>query len=197
MSEAQRANGPEAAMSKDADVHLTETMVDSKQVFDGMLLHIRRDTVRLPDGSLATREFVVHPGAALVVPVLPDGNLVAVRQFRYPVGAVFLEFPAGKIDAGETGLAAARRELIEETGYTAASFTPLGRVHSVVGYSDEAIDFFIAEGLDFVGARPDAGEFLDVVTLPPDSMLEALDKGEVTDAKTVAALFLYTRLRSR
>ena len=140
-------------MKDEIDAHLTEMKVDSEAVFDGKLLHVRRDTVRLPDGSLATREFVVHPGAALVVPVLPDGSLVAVRQFRYPVGQVFLEFPAGKIDPRETALATARRELAEEAGYAAASFTPLGRIHSVVGYSDEAIDFFVAEGLTFVGAR--------------------------------------------
>ena len=120
------------------DAHLTETQVASEAVFEGKLLRVRRDTVRLPDGSLATREFIVHPGAALILPVLPDGKLVAVRQFRYPVGEVFLEFPAGKIDPGETALATARRELAEEAGYTAARFTALGRIHSVVGYSDEA-----------------------------------------------------------
>ena len=96
------------------DIHLEETKVASETVFEGMLLHVRRDTVRLPDGSLAQREFIVHPGAALVVPVLPDGKLVAVRQFRYPVGEVFLEFPAGKIDPPETALATARPELAEE-----------------------------------------------------------------------------------
>ena len=175
------------------DSHLEETKVTSDAVFDGVLLHVRRDTVRLPDGSLAQREFVVHPGAALVVPVLPDGNLVAVRQFRYPVGEVFLEFPAGKIDPPETALATARRELTEESGYEAASFAPLGRVHSVVGYSDEAIDFFVAEGLTFVGARPDVGEFVETVTLSVEAMLGALDRGEITDAKTVAALLLYAR----
>src|SRR4029079_16403206 len=110
-----------------------ETRVESHEVFDGALPHVRRDTVRLPDGSLATREFIVHPGAALVVPVLADGNLVAVRQFRYPVGAVVLEFPAGKIDPPESALATARRELTEDAGYEAATFAPLGRVHSVVG----------------------------------------------------------------
>jgi ADP-ribose pyrophosphatase len=184
-------------MSERGDAHLTETKVDSESVFDGALLKVRRDTVRLPDGSLAMREFVVHPGAALVVPVLQDGSLVAVRQFRYPVGEVFLEFPAGKIDPPETALATARRELTEEAGYTAASFTPLGRVHSVVGYSDESIEFFVAEGLTFVGARPDVGEFLEVLTLGVDAMLAALDRGEITDAKTVAALLLFVRRRPR
>ncbi len=179
------------------DDHLTETKITSDDVFDGVLLHIRRDTVRLPDGTTALREFVVHPGAALVVPVLPDGKLVVVRQFRYPVGEVFLEFPAGKIDPGETALGTARRELAEEAGYTAATFAPLGRVHSVVGYSDEAIDFFIAGGLTFVGARPDVGEFVETVTISVDAMLEALDRGEITDAKTVAALLLYTRRRQQ
>lgn len=184
-------------MKDPADTHLTETKVDSERVFDGKLLKVRRDTVRLPDGSLATREFVVHPGAALVVPVLPDGRLIAVRQFRYPVGEVFLEFPAGKIDPPETALATARRELTEETGYTAATFTPLGRIHSVVGYSDEAIDLFVAEGLTFVGAQPDVGEFLEILTIGVDAMLSKLDQGEITDAKTIAALLLFVRRRPR
>ena len=179
------------------DAQLRETMVASDAVFDGVLLHVRRDTVRLPDGTLAQREFVVHPGAALVVPVLHDGSLVAVRQFRYPVGQVFLEFPAGKIDPPESAVATARRELTEEAGYEAATFTPLGRVHSVVGYSNEAIDFYIAEGLTFVGARPDVGEFVETVTMSVAAMLEALDRGEITDAKTVAALLLYARRRGK
>ena len=108
------------------DAHLIETKVSSEQVFDGKLLHVRRDTVRLPDGSLATREYVVHPGAVLIVPVLPDGRLVVERQYRYPVGQVFIEFPAGKLDPGEAEIATARRELAEETGYAAATWTPLG-----------------------------------------------------------------------
>ena len=185
--------------SRDAanDDHLIETMVSSDAVFDGVLLHVRRDTVRLPDGSLAQREFVVHEGAALVVPVLPDGRLVAVRQFRYPVGQVFLEFPAGKIDPPESALATARRELTEEAGYVATTFTPLGRIHSVVGYSNEVIDFFVAEGLTFVGAKPDVGEFVEAVTLSVEAMLEALDRGAITDSKTVAALLLYSRRHTK
>ena len=179
------------------DAHLIETRVTSEAVFDGALLHVRRDTVRLPDGSHATREYVVHPGAVLIVPVLPDGRLVVERQFRYPVGKVFIEFPAGKLDRDEAGLCAAQRELTEETGYAASTWTPLGRIHSVVGYSSEAIDFFVAEGLVHVGSKPDDGEFLEIITSSVDDMLDALDRGEITDAKTVAALLLYTRRRLR
>ena len=175
------------------DAHLTETKLASEAVFDGKLLHVRRDSVRLPDGSIATREYVVHPGAVLMVPVLPDGRLVAIRQFRYPVGRVFVEFPAGKLDPGESAIATAKRELEEETGYVATKLTPLGGIHSVVGYSNEWIDFFVAEGLVDMGAKPDDGEFLEVVVMSVDEMLAALDRGEITDAKTVAALLLYAR----
>jgi ADP-ribose pyrophosphatase len=177
------------------DPHLAETMVSSEVVFEGKLLHVRRDIVRLPDGSLATREYVVHPGAVLIIPVLPDGRLVVERQYRYPVGQVFIEFPAGKLDPGEAETTTAQRELAEETGYVAAAWTPLGRIHSVVGYSSEAIDFYIAEGLTHVGAKLDDGEFLEIVTMSVDEMLSALDRGEITDAKTVAALLLYARGR--
>ncbi len=175
------------------DAHLIETKITSEQVFDGKLLHVRRDAVRLPDGGVATREYVVHPGAVLIVPVLPDGRFVVERQYRYPVGQVFIEFPAGKLDPGEAELATAQRELAEEAGYAAARWTPLGRIHSVVGYSNEAIDFYVAEELTHVGAKLDAGEFLEIVTMSLDEMLAALDRGEITDAKTVAALLLYAR----
>jgi len=173
--------------------HLTETKVDGETVFDGKLLHVRRDTVRLPDGKLATREYIVHPGAVLIVPVLPDGRLVVEHQYRYPLGSVLIEFPAGKLDPGETPLATGQRELREEAGYTATRWQPLGRVHTVVSYSTEAIDFFVADGLTHVGAALDDGEFLEIAALSVEDMLAALDRGEITDAKTVAALLLYVR----
>jgi ADP-ribose pyrophosphatase len=175
------------------DTHLAEVAVSSEPVFDGLLLHVRRDVVRLPDGTAATREYIVHPGAVLMVPVLADGRLVVERQFRYPVGRVFLEFPAGKLDPGETALATAQRELIEEAGYRAATWTWLGVIHPVVGYSNESIEFYVAEGLTHVGAAPDDGEFLEIVTMSADEMLAALDRGEITDGKTVSALLLYAR----
>jgi ADP-ribose pyrophosphatase len=179
------------------DTHLVETKVDSAPVFDGMLLHVRRDTVRLPSGTLATREHIVHPGAVLIVPVLPDGRLVIERQYRYPLDRVFIEFPAGKRDPGEDLLATARRELIEETGYEAATWRPLGTIHSLISYTNEEIDLYVAEDLTHVGAKLDHGEFLEIITMSVDEMLAALDRGEITDAKTVAALLLYARRNSR
>jgi ADP-ribose pyrophosphatase len=175
--------------------HLVETKVDGEAVFDGKLLHVRRDTVRLPDGTLATREYIVHPGAVLIVPVLPDGRLVIVRQFRYPLDRILIEFPAGKLDPGEAPLATAQRELREEAGYVAASWQRLGRVHSVVSYSTEEIELLVGTDLTHVGAELDAGEFLEVGTMSVEEMLVAVDHDEITDAKTVAALLLYVRRR--
>jgi len=175
------------------DLHLVETPLATECVFQGKLLHVRSDRVRLPDGGEATREYIVHPGAVLIVPIMADGRLVVERQFRYPLNRVFIEFPAGKLDPGEEPLATAQRELIEEAGYAAAEWTRLGTVHTVVSYSTEAIEFFLAEGLTHVGAQLDHGEFLEIVTLSVDEMLAALDRGEVTDVKTVAALLLIER----
>jgi ADP-ribose pyrophosphatase len=175
------------------DAHLIESKVTSEAVFDGKLLHVRRDTVRLPDGKLATREHIVHPGAVLIVPVLPDGRLVVERQYRYPLDRVFIEFPAGKLDPGEAELVTAQRELVEEAGYEASRWTFLGTIHTLISYTNEKVDLYLAEGLTHVGARLDDGEFLEIFTLSVDEMLVALDRGEITDAKTVTALLLYAR----
>ena len=166
-------------------------------MFDGALLHVRRDRVRLPNGATATREYVVHPGAVLIVPVLDDGRLVLERQFRYPVGRVMLEFPAGKIDPHEAPLATARRELREEAGYAAETWRHLGTVHPEIGYSTEAIEMYVATGLSHVGAQLDDGEFLDVVLMTEEELLAAFDAGSVTDGKTIAALFSWRRHRDR
>lgn len=184
-------------MMKDDDAHLVETGLASEVVFSGRLLEVRRDRIRLPDGGEATREFVVHPGAVLVVPVLDDGRLVLERQYRYPVRRVMLEFPAGKIDAGETPLATAQRELVEEAGYTALKWKKLGTIHPEIGYSTEFIDLYEATGLVHVGQKLDDGEFLDVVAMSEDELLATYDCGGLTDGKTIAALFAWRRSRGR
>ena len=175
------------------DAHLIETRVSSEPVYQGALLHVRCDRVRLPDGALATREYIVHPGAVLVVPVLPDGRLVVERQYRYPLQRVFVEFPAGKLDPGEAALATGRRELVEEAGYTARTWTHLSTIHPLLSYSTEVIEIFLAEGLEHVGAKLDDGEFLEVGSMSVEEMLAGVDRGEITDAKTVTALLLYAR----
>ena len=174
----------------DEFAHLAETMIESSQVFQGRLLDVRRDRVRLPDGSEATREYIRHPGAVVVIPVLDDGRLVFERQFRYPVGRSLIEFPAGKIDPGELAEESARRELLEETGFTARKWRHLGVLHPCVGYSDERIEIFLARGLTPHGEQNlDRGEFIDLLKLSLEDALTAVRHGEITDAKTIVALF--------
>ena len=168
---------------------LEETQLDSVPVYDGVLLKVRRDRVALPDGNESVREYICHPGAVVVLAVLPDGRLLFERQFRYPLRRAFLELPAGKIDAGEDLLACARRELREETGYEAAEWRHLGVMHPCIGYSDERIEIFLARGLTHVGDALDDGEFLEIVSFSLDEIIGAVHKGEITDGKTIVALF--------
>jgi ADP-ribose pyrophosphatase len=171
-----------------ADEHLIEETLSSEDVFDGKLLHVRRDRVRLPDGHECVREWVAHPGAVVVVAVLDNGNLLFERQFRYPLRRVFLELPAGKIDPGEHILDTGRRELREETGHKAKVWRHLGTMHPCIGYSDERIEIFYAHGLSYVGSALDHGEILDIVELSLADALLAVRDGEITDGKTIAAL---------
>lgn len=175
---------------------LNEERVDGEQVFAGKLLDVRRDRVRLPDGGEAVREYVVHPGAVLVVPVRADERLVVERQFRYPLNRVFLEFPAGKLDPGESALATGVRELAEEAGYRATVWIRLGVIHPVVAYSTEAIDLYAARELTHVGAKLDPGEFLEIVDCTEADLYDAIDEGRLTDGKSIAALALHTRWAS-
>ena len=171
--------------------HLTETTVDSAEIFNGNFFHARRDTVRLPDGTQATREYIVHPGAVMIIAQLDDGRLVLERQYRYPVKSVMVEFPAGKLDAGEACLACAQRELLEETGYRASRWARAGVLHPVISYSTEFIDIWFAQGLTLGERKLDEGEFLDVFTATPAELLAWCGNGQVTDAKTLTgALWL-------
>jgi ADP-ribose pyrophosphatase len=177
----------------DAADPLRERRIDGKQVYAGALLDVRRDRARLPDGKEAVREYIVHPGAVLVVPIRDDGRIVVERQYRYPHDRAFLEFPAGKLDPGESTLATGVRELAEETGYRATVWTRLGIVHPVISYSTEAIELYAARRLVHVGACLDAGEFLEIVDCSEAELYAAIEEERVTDAKTVAALALHTR----
>ena len=177
------------------DAHLRETRHSRQELFKGNFLHAFRDQVVLPDGQLASREYVVHPGAVMVIPmdIDTDGQvrLVMERQFRYPVGQVMVEFPAGKLDAGETVLACAQRELQEETGYRATEWARAGVMHPVIAYSTEFIEVWFARGLIAGECALDAGEFLDVFSASPQELLQWCFDGTVTDAKTLTgALWL-------
>jgi ADP-ribose pyrophosphatase len=171
-----------------------ETRIDTESVFDGRLLHVRRDRVRLPDGGESEREYVLHPGAVLIIAVTQAGELVLERQFRYPLGRDFIELPAGKIDPGEDPAETAKRELAEETGYQAARWRHAGVIHPSIGYSNERIEIFLAQDLAMTDAKLDDEEFLEVFTRPLDTALEWVRTGHITDAKTVAGLLWAERL---
>ncbi len=167
---------------------LREDCVESEQVYKGHFLDVRRDQVRLSDGSLAHREYVVHPGAVMIVPLLDDGSLVVERQYRYPMHKVMLEFPAGKLDAGEEPWHCAIRELAEETGYTAQQWARAGILHNAIAYSNEGIEIWFARGLTVGVAKPDAGEFLEIDSASLEELELAAARGELTDAKTLIGM---------
>jgi len=172
-----------------SEKHLEETCISSTRVFDGHLMKVNQDTVRLPNGEQSVREYTVHPGAVAIIPVLDDGRFVMERQFRYPLHRVFLEFPAGKIDPGEDPVATAHRELLEETGYVAQTLEYLTTIHPVISYSTEKIELYVARGLTLQERKLDHNEFLDVLLVEPAELMKQIKAGEVTDVKTMIGAF--------
>ena len=179
------------------DEDLIEVKLDSEDIFDGHLLHVKRDNVRLPNGKTAVREWIAHPGASAVIPLLPDGRVILVRQYRYPMQQITVEIPAGKLDVpGEDPLDCARRELKEETGYAAGRYEKLTTIATTVGFSDECIHLYAAEDLTPGEQCPDEDEFIHLVKLPLEEAYAMVRDGRIMDAKSVAAiLMLRDRLR--
>ncbi|PMS35965.1 ADP-ribose pyrophosphatase [Trinickia symbiotica] len=169
----------------DHDASLTETRLSGETVHKGSFLHVKRDVVRLPDGKQATREYVQHPGAVMVIPLFDDGRVLLERQYRYPIGRVMVEYPAGKLDDDEDELACAQRELQEETGYTAREWHFLTRIHPIISYSTEFIDIFLARGLTSGERKLDDGEFLETFVTELPQVTEWIRTGAITDVKTI------------
>jgi ADP-ribose pyrophosphatase len=176
-----------------SDEDLVERAISTKTEYRGRLLHVKEDVVMLPDGSEAKREYVSHPGAVAIIAVTDDGKIIMERQYRYPLQREFIEIPAGKIDEGEDDLATAQRELQEETGYVATRWRHLITTHPCIGYSNERIEFFLAEGLTFQQHQREQGEFLDVFAVPLPEVLEWIRIGNITDTKTITGLLWYEK----
>ena len=179
------------------DEHLAEKKISGEDVYDGMFLKMKRDTVSLPDGQHAVREYLEHPGAVAILAVLDDGRILLERQYRYPIAQAVIEIPAGKLNAGEDPLLCAQRELQEETGYTAKHWSKIRRIHPVISYSTEFIDIYLAEGLSPGPARLDEEEFLDVFAAPLEELLNWVEMGKITDVKTIISTYWLERRRSR
>ena len=182
------------ALIDNDDKNLVEKKLSSEKIFDGVLLHVLKDEVELPNGHKSTREWIKHQGAAAVIPLLPDNQIILVKQFRYPVGQVTLEIPAGKLDfEGEDPLACATRELSEETGYTAGKFWKLTTIATTVGFSNEFIHLYAATDLKSGKQHPDEDEFINAVKVPLTAALHMVETGKIIDAKSIISILLLAK----
>jgi len=191
------AHSPHPDLGADADdANLKETRLSGETLYSGNFLTVKRDRVSLPDGKAATREYIEHSGAVMVIPLFDDGRVLLERQFRYPMDRVMIEFPAGKLDPEEGSLACAQRELREETGYSANEFVYLTRIHPVISYSTEFIDIYLARGLIEGERQLDEGEFLETFTVDVRTLLSWVREGRVSDVKTVIGAFWLEKILS-
>ena len=177
------------------DLHLREERIAGDDIYSGIFLKMKRDTVSLPDGQQAVREYLTHPGAVAIVALLDDGRVLLERQYRYPIAKTCIEIPAGKLDPNENPLLCAQRELAEETGYTAKKWSYIRRIHPVISYSTEFIDIYLAEGLVPGTSHLDEEEFLDVFAAPLEQLIAWVEEGEITDVKTTISAYWLDRYR--
>ncbi len=175
-------------------MELFEKKINSKQIFDGVVVKLFVDDVELPDGKKAIREIVRHPGAVCVIPVDSDGNVIMIKQFRYPFSEVLLEVPAGKLEAGEDPYEAVKRELEEESGVVADKVEYIGTMYTTVAILDEKIHMYLATGLTYKNAHPDEGEFLEVVKIPLSTLVDMVMEGKIPDSKTQIAILKAEKL---
>ncbi|MDD2421731.1 MAG: NUDIX hydrolase [Heliobacteriaceae bacterium] len=174
--------------------HLKEKMVESELIYSGKFVNLRKDRVTLPDGATAFREVVEHPGAAAIIPITSGGEVVLVRQWRYPVDKVSIELPAGKLSPGEEPLACAQRELAEETGFAARRWQHLLTFYTSPGFSSELMHLFLADKLVVANAHPDDDEFVEPLVVPLAAALEMVETGEICDAKSIIGLLEVARI---
>ena len=174
---------------------LKETKISSEQKFSGRLIDLYLDQVELPNGETSTREWIDHPGAVCLIPILPDGKICLIRQFRYGPGEEFIEIPAGKLDAGEAPLDCAYRELEEETGYRTNKLTFLTNIHPAIGFSNEKMWMYLAEELELSKKKLDEDEFLELLPTPLNKALEWVFSGKITDVKTIIGIMWMKELK--
>ena len=167
---------------------LKETPKSSEKIFSGRLIDLYFDQIELPNGKSSTREWIKHPGAVCIIPILPNGNLCLIRQYRYGPRAEFIEIPAGKLDVGEDPLVCAKRELEEEIGYIAGKFTFLTNIHPAIGFSNEKMWVYLAEDLILSKQNLDQDEFLELYPLPVKKAIDLIYEGKITDVKTVIGI---------
>ncbi len=180
---------------REGDQHLREDRISGEDIYGGIFLHMKRDKILLPDGQEAVREYLTHPGAVAILAILDDGRVLLERQYRYPIAKACIEIPAGKLEIGEDHLMCAKRELEEETGYTAKKWSYIRRIHPVISYSTELIDIYLAEDLVPGKSKLDDEEFLDVFAAPLEQLIAWVEEGEITDVKTTISAYWLDRYR--